>query len=542
MTHEQEPKEFGYRQAQADESKGSIPWFLLPCMIILRPGKFMLSWGIHAKLPWIILAAWLIGSSGMINTVINRTRHAPDSLPISIDSWTTVWMIILGFGILRGIIGYSIGGLWTWLRLRICGVRGNEWNRATRIYCFSMLVNEVPSLLALAYFSMRYDTLRDFIAQPVSLVNLAAALVMLYSPIVAFLGVLACYRVRTIWATILFLLIPMSWRVLLMGSIGYSMLTSIGSVLLPNTQHPVTHAGDALAFEHPKDWRIVERGSIDHDRIEALIESTSDEGSLLIRVQPRDEVDMIKFDLAQLDDAGYTILQTTPDPNIRIENQVGDGVDYIISKDSKQLKMLHFLVHFDVDHDVLFRFIATDRYWWPAMKGWKQILTSLSIGDLYGIVPDIKNTMLVEREVFSFQAPGNWYLRESDRDPFTSLQVSAKQFSWFSADIYDRDVTAQEELGMYLNHSIDDTLVSHTPMNTWLGLTGVGIQGQLRESLAGFQQFKALYVPLDDGRLLVIKKYQAQSSAELTDPGFELIESTFKLLVEPASSVSPVDP
>ena len=95
-------------------------------------------------------------------------------------------------------------------------------------------------------------------------------------------------------------------------------------------------------------------------------------------------------------------------------------------------------------------------------------------------------------------------------------------------------MTAQEELDMYLKHSIDDLLVSHTPMNSWLGLTGIGVQGQLRESLAGFQQFKVLYVPLADDRLLVIRKNQAQSSAELTEPGFELIESSFKLLVETA--------
>ena len=433
-------------------------------------------------------------------------------------------------------MGYGLGGLWTWLRLRICGVRGNEWKRSTRIFCLSKLVEEVPTLLVLAYFSMRYDNLREFIAQPVGLPNLIAGLFTLLAPIVAFVGVLACYRVRMIWATVLFLVVPMSWRLVLLAGLGYSLVTSTGSVLLPDTQHPVAFTSDVLSFDHPEDWQVAPQVSADHNPIEALIESTSDDGSLLIRVQPRDEVDLIQYDLDLLKDSGYTIIKTTPAPNIRIENQIGDGVDYFVEKDGKRFQMLHLLVPFDVDHDVLFRFKASDRYWWPAMAGWKQILGSLSIGDLYQITPDMNNPLNIEREVFSFQAPGNWHLGESDRSPFTRLEISAKQYSWFTATIHDRDMSAQEELDMYLKHSIDDQLVSHTSMNTWLGLSGVGgvgVEGQLRESLAGYQRFKALYVQLADGRLLVVKKYQAESSAELTDPGFELIESTFKLLVEP---------
>ncbi len=539
MTDQQEPAEYGFRQTEADESKGSILWFLFPFMIILRPGKFMLSWGIHAKLHWIILTAWLIGSSGMINTVVNRTRLAPDSLPISMDSWTTVWLVILGFGILRGVINYSIGGLWTWGRLRICGVRGNEWARSTRIFNFSMLVNETPALLALVYFSLRYDTLRDFIAQPVGLTNLIVGLIMLYSPVVGFVGVLACYRVRTIWATILFLLIPLSWRVAMV----WYMLFSPGGVLLPDTQNPVTHTDERFIFDHPADWTVLPPKPLDeHTMAQIEIKSESGTASVLIRVQPRDEVDLVSYDIDLLDAMGYTILRTKPEPNSAMGQLRGEGIDYDLEKDGNRYRMYHLIAHFDYKHNVLIRALASERYWEASKRAAIQIVDSIAIGDLYKTVPDIEKPMMLKREVFSFDAPGNWHLGEYEDSPFTNLELSAKQYSWFKATIHDRDMTAQEELDMYLNHSIDDTLVSHTPMNTWLGLTGIGVQGQLRESLAGFQQFKALYVPLADGRLLVIKKYQAQSSADLTDPGFELIESTFKLLVEPASEPEPVDP
>ncbi|MFK7758949.1 MAG: hypothetical protein AB8C13_03260, partial [Phycisphaerales bacterium] len=244
--------EYCFLKSKADQESKSIPWYLLSVMILIRPGRFMLSWGIHANLFWIFLAAWLIGASGMINTVVNRVRRMPETLPFPIDSWLTVWAVVFGIGIFRGaIFAYGLGGLWTWLKLRICGIKGNEWNRSTRIYCLSVIFEHVGSLLALLYFSTKYDTLRDFIAQPVSLINLVAALLMLTSPIIAFIGVLACYRLRVVWATILFLIIPMLWRLAMLAMLGYGLLTNTGSVLLPDTQHPVASSSDIFTFNHP---------------------------------------------------------------------------------------------------------------------------------------------------------------------------------------------------------------------------------------------------------------------------------------------------
>lgn len=127
MEEQYEVDQYGFQKHKAQQAQDSISWYLLPFMLVLRPGRFMLSWGIHANIFWILIAAWLIGASGMINSVVNRVRLSPQSLPFTIDSWSTVWLIVLGAGIVRGgIAGYGLGGLWTWFRLRICGVRTNE--------------------------------------------------------------------------------------------------------------------------------------------------------------------------------------------------------------------------------------------------------------------------------------------------------------------------------------------------------------------------------------------------------------------------------
>jgi len=296
-----------------------------------------------------------------------------------------------------------------------------------------------------------------------------------------------------------------------------------------------------ITFKHPKSWGMVEQK--DHDApIEMMVESKNGDRSLLVRAQPRADVDQVAYDLEHLKEVGYVITRTKHEPHGEVGQLEGVGTDYDLEKDGQAYRMYHLVTQFDFKQDVLIRVLTTEAQWVKSKRPMMFMVDSIAIGDLYQIEPDIAKPMAIEREVFSFDAPGNWHLIESDRKPFTNLEVSAKQYSWFTATIHNRDMTAQKELDMYLQHSIDDQLVSHIAMNTWLGFHGVGVQGQLRESLAGFQQFKTLYVPLADGRVLVLKKYQAESSAELTNPGFELIESTFKLLVEPASSELAVDP
>ena len=300
--------------------------------------------------------------------------------------------------------------------------------------------------------------------------------------------------------------------------------------------HPVD---DVITFDHPKDWQVVPRATPDTDGpIEAKIKSKNGQGSLVIRVQPRDEVDLIKYDLDQLSKMGYTVTRTKPEPNSAMGKLRGEGTDYDLEKDGKRYRMYHLLVEFDVKHDVLIRALATERYWNASKRGVVQIVESLAIGDLYQIDPDVEHPMHIAAEQYAFDAPGNWHKLERNGSFYTGYEISAMQYSWFTISVFDRKrkITAAEELDMYLKHSIDDQLVSHSEMGSWMGLDGVGAQGILHESLAGDQRFKAIFVPLADGKILVVKQYQALSSKARTDPGFDLIESSFKLLVDPSPS------
>ena len=79
-----------FLQSESDDARGSVAWYLLPVLIVLRPGRFMLSWGIHASIFWILLAAWIAGAGRMTNWVINQQRMSTNPLPFRIDSWAGV--------------------------------------------------------------------------------------------------------------------------------------------------------------------------------------------------------------------------------------------------------------------------------------------------------------------------------------------------------------------------------------------------------------------------------------------------------------------
>ena len=532
----------GTKSELLNEQRGRVSIWVAPFYLLFRPGRFMLGFGYHASIVIVLLTAWVVGAGRMTNWVVNQQRLNADPLPMRIDSWLVLWGVIFALGLLRAGAEYTLGGLWVWLRLRICGVRGNQWRASSRIYIFARSIETVPLVVLLVYFSARYDDVGAYLEQPVGLGNYLAGAFMFIAPVSAFIMVRSLCRVRSVWAVVLFLVVPLLWRMAIMAFglwMAHQVTGQRYTGAYPDTHRPIEHASELIRFDTPDGWTIEQLSDVGESiPISLRVLGDVQFAELVVRVQVRDEVDPIEHDLAQLEAEGRLVSNHADDPNVRIANQVGDGIDYSVSIDEQSYKMYHLRVHFDVDHDVLFRFTASERYWWHAMEGWKQVLSSIEIGDLYGIVPDVTNPLRVEGEGFVLDMPGNWHRVDwGDRKPFThNTQIAAKQYSWFTVSMYDRDMSAEDELRMFLNHTIDDTVIATTPMNEWLGLRGFGVEAQIQETLAGKQQIKALYVPLSDGRVMVLNMYQASSSSELTDPGFQLIEDSFQLQsVEPAS-------
>lgn len=369
---------------------------------------------------------------------------------------------------------------------------------------------------------------------------------MLLSPIVAFVGVLACYQLRVVWATILFLVVPLSWRCVMILVLSYNMLTSTGSVLLPDIQHPVSASSEQFSFDHPKDWKVIESGPLDqHSVAQVEIESQTAEALMLIRVLRLDGIDPNEHDLALMTQAGYQVVNKTVRPDAQLGVLHCYSEEYELRMDQQQYKMLHLVASLDSNNGVLIRILTTPRYWDASLQAAMQIINSLSIKSNGEKPADLASPTNISRDWFTCESPGNWIDGGETHPQFEAVERRAFGWTDIRFTMYDRSKggggygSPEKELDALLEYGMHkDRMISHSPMNNWMGFNGVGAKGKIWQPLTGVHDFWAIFVPLNDGRVLGIKKYQAESSAGLTDPGFELIESTFKLLVEPAK----VDP
>lgn len=144
---------------------------------------------------------------------------------------------------------------------------------------------------------------------------------------------------------------------------------------------------------------------------------------------------------------------------------------------------------------------------------------------------DINNPQIFSRKKFSVEVAGNWkedvemegYQAES-LFMFVSPNNNSAHFT-----IYDMPVEPVEELESqveYVKESLRD--VKATPFTKWGRYTGQGMK--LEGKWGGVYPFvtRVFCHSTDDEALLVYEQYNLEDEAK-TQPGYKLIEQTFKL-------------
>lgn len=523
---------YGLKADDLSRAKGSVPLLLAPLYLIFRPGRFMLGYGFHAPVLVVLLGAWLIGSGGMTNSVINRAQF--NALPgwAQVNSWGSVFALLFGLGLLRGALHYGLGGLWTWLLLRICGLRGNQWRLSTRLYCFPRLIEEVPALLGVVYMALRYDDLRDALGSMSNAVPVVVMLFLFITPGVRFCMLLACSRVRVVWSILLFLVLPYLWRFGLIVGLLWMLFVSPPSVK-PDVDHPKQFISARFELDYPGNWSVSDTDP-DDDRIEFAAEQAS--AKLAIWSAPIDGPEVVEQSLGELAAQGYQA-ELVSEERVILGSQEGYGVEHTLINGGKRSRMFHFVHELGTNHLGVFRYHANERDWNTGKLAPMQVVDSIAFKGFEHQLPDLTHAVMIERDGFSFEVPPNWGLSEYTHDQYSSFVVKPPQGGRFWCSIFDRPITPQKELDTYIEHSLwTESIESRATMGSMLGLTGVGVDLVCREPMLGKKRVRALYVPLADGRVLGIRFEQPVFSAELTDPGFQLIEDTFQLQgIEPAS-------
>lgn len=313
-----------------------------------------------------------------------------------------------------------------------------------------------------------------------------------------------------------------------------------------NTGQTVSQSDERFVFDLPSGWSVLSSTVQDeHTTDQIEIQSKNAQSSILIRVLHRDGIDPNEHDLALIQGMGYTVVKKTVHEDAGVSTLYGYGEEYELKKEGKSYHMFHLVRGLDTDYGILIRILSSNRSQRASRAAAQQVADSLVIRSIDTVAAETDASKEVRRDWFTHQSPSNWVEEVKAHKQYDYVEQRAFGETYIRFTIYDRpaNVGPKKELAAVLENGMHkDSMIAHSEMNSWLGFTGLGAKGTIWRPLHGTHDFWVLFVPLKDGRTLGIKKYQAQSSADLTNPGFELIESTFKLLVEPASSSEPVDP
>jgi hypothetical protein len=179
------------------------------------------------------------------------------------------------------------------------------------------------------------------------------------------------------------------------------------------------------------------------------------------------------------------------------------------------------------------------------------VRNSATVKDPALLPPDLVDPVWLDAEGVTFQTARNWWNTHSVEDgqpaPFT-LASESTQGSWFSVYGYPSELGSRQELTSTLEIlTVQGRLAEERPLDRWLGLEGIGIEGiQTADSWEGSQgrdrRIRVLISPRADGHFLEIRSVEYLDTEELTRPAFALIESTFKvgpLIAQPEES-SPI--
>lgn len=125
--------------------------------LLFQPSRYFSEPQFLGKTPELWLVAWLTGISftiGRLNkNLIKAELGAQDGGGLTAllgESWVTLWVFVLSFGVLNALILFYLGGWWYRKRLEWSGVSAPDRDLSRQVYVYQNLVQSAPALVLLA--------------------------------------------------------------------------------------------------------------------------------------------------------------------------------------------------------------------------------------------------------------------------------------------------------------------------------------------------------------------------------------------------------
>ncbi len=539
-----------------DDDRGTVPFLALPFAYFFRPSKFTRSFGVHAPGWLIFLIIWMAGTSQIVTSFENRIAFGRSSSWFP-ESWIEIALFSVLGGLLRGGIVFWLGGYWYRLRLAMCGVHDAPWAKTGRVYMIAGTAKHLVFILFVIYGATLHTTFIGYIQDQSTVFAITSASIFMFlgiwSSFTLHFSTKSVFRVNEIWAIVWFLALPIFIK--LIGVAVFVGLMFISFAAEPSLDRPSKHVNESFQFEYPLNWFITRDEEVPGPVMWFQAEPMIGDAVFEFSLQDIDtEEDMIEDTLQRY--LKNTGMQIVGDPR-PLDSQgpfEGYGFEYdVVFEDTKFIIRLFEIVI--EDGKLMFINMMADRDSWDTLKpGYNKIINTLKITPDNKIPPSIASPYTFENEFVAFDLPSNWWLDwyqnediENEDGSTTrgmiSILVQTPGWGYFRVIIFDSTKPLQDELQVTINEfTPDPELIDQQSMDKWLGLVGGGVDGKVSYNDDTLGSVRLFLAKLADGRFIEIRKSVPDEVADFQAPGFELIESTFKLLVEPEQFESEVDP
>lgn len=528
-----------YNEDAALELKGSVRGLAgLLFALFFRPTRFMLSYAVHVRFGQVFLVMWLFSVVSIMDQHELRSITGSTNPALNHTDWASVWGMAVGSGIIRGMVWYGIGGVWFRARLYMCGVRNAPWEESSRVFAFLHFPSLLFGFLYYIAASLSFDTFQayseteDPLWTVLALFPVGAAI---YSSVIAYASARGVFNANRLWAIFWFLVLPILVRLgvlVAFGIIAWFMSVSPK----PDLNRTSNAATPTITLRHPGNWV-------------ATINEPESGPPTLLELSPTGHDALVSLEIMYFDpkadrfaemEAWFENIDFDLQPNPKPLNRWGrfDGEGFVYSSTNG-----------GSDYDITLFFIPFQNKGWLCVReiihtdsvgrlkpGLDLVRESTTVTDPALLPPDLTNPVWLDAEGVTFQTARNWWNTHSVEDgqpaPFT-LASESTQGSWFSVYGYASEAGPRQELTATLEIlSVQGRLANERPLDRWLGLEGIGIEGiQTADSWDGSdgrdRRIRVLISPRGDGYYLEIRGVEYLDTEELTRPAFALIESTF---------------
>lgn len=543
-----QPRGRYFDEERAAELKGTIPGGRLLWALLFAPTRFMLAHAVHVKFSQVFVLMWFVGMIQVIDQLEWRSLGSGSQASRILNTWPEVWGAAMAGGVVRGLIYYWLLGLWFRARLHMCGVRRVDSGVAGRVFAFL----HFPALLVgFCYYAVASLVFSDFTSYSdsehigwiiASSLPVGAAI---YGSVLTYASVRGVFNANRFWAIVWFLFLPIVLRVgVLVGLVVIAWM--MNAAPKPDLDGPQSASTATMTVQYPGNW-VLTLGEPDTGPARLIeLQPTGHDALIALEILYYDaDADPIAETEEWLEDLGFELFPD-PRPLTSWGSFGGEGFEYRSSKDGQEYVLRMFFSELAHGGCLEFREIIHADSVERLEPGLELVRRTMVVRDPAALQADVGNPKSLEAGGVRFRAPGNWWLTrwvEEDAEPGVApnfrLRAESGQMSVLSILGYRESQGARSELGSTLaNLGITGRMEDERPLDRWMGLEGLGIEGIDRAETLGERdrQIRLIVSEREDGTFVEVLRIEYLDTSSLTTPGFELMELTFD--VDPRAPVT----